>query len=158
MKKIILVLIVTIFIISSFAGIIYQRQSLRSKSISLNEILIEEISNATSLRSNSINHYNWETQIVDMQEIIGHTSSIILDSLNRPHISYYANKGLKYAHWDGLTWQNETIDTEEYAGYYQSIAIDTFDNPFIQIPPAISAVLFAIILLLTSRVIAPPCT
>jgi len=64
-------------------------------------------------------------------------SSLVLDSKQRPHISY-ADSGtiigckLRYAHWDGTSWNQQAIPLgAETVAYYTSIALDASDNPSI---------------------------
>jgi hypothetical protein len=51
--------------------------------------------------------------IVDSVGIVGRDTSLDLNSLDRPGISYYdaSNYSLKYAYWDGSSWNLETVDT-----------------------------------------------
>lgn len=63
--------------------------------------------------------------------------SMVLDSLQRPHIAY-ADYGtaigskLRYAHWDGANWTIEAIPVNsEVIAYYTSIALDAADRPSI---------------------------
>jgi hypothetical protein len=64
---------------------------------------------------------------------VGMYSSIALDSLNRPHISYYnATDGdLKYAFWSGSGWQLRTVYSQGDAGQFSSIDIGSNDLPHI---------------------------
>ena len=63
--------------------------------------------------------------------------SLVLDSKQRPHISYadYGTaKGskLRYAHWDGTAWKTEAIQlSADVIAYYTSIALDVSDKPTI---------------------------
>jgi hypothetical protein len=56
-------------------------------------------------------------------------ASIVLDSNENPHISYYdaTNGDLKYAKFNGTTWEIETIDTVGDVGSYSSLGIDHLD-------------------------------
>jgi hypothetical protein len=60
---------------------------------------------------------------------------LVLDSHQRPHISYAdagGGKGskLRYAYWDGTQWKKQAIQVNaDVIGYYTSITLDTNDNP-----------------------------
>jgi len=62
-------------------------------------------------------------------------SSLVLDSKQRPHISY-ADAGtitgtkLHHAYWDGTEWKRETVPVNSTKlGYWTSIALDSHDFP-----------------------------
>ena len=64
-------------------------------------------------------------------------SSLVLDSKQRPHISY-ADYGtmngckLRYAYWDGAAWKKQAIPINaEIVAYYTSIVLDRNDRPSI---------------------------
>jgi PKD repeat protein len=73
----------------------------------------------------------WEIQIVDNEGYVGSHTSIVLDSLDRPHISYFDDdqNALKYARWTGSSWSMETVDPN--GGQHTSIALDENNNPHI---------------------------
>ena len=75
----------------------------------------------------------WHTEVVDSQGVVGWNTSIVLDSSNTPHISYFdwINQDLKYAHYDGSPWHRETVDGEGSVGRYTSLALDSSNNPHI---------------------------
>ena len=66
---------------------------------------------------------------------VGWFNSLVLDSLDSPHISFfdysYHNEALRYAYWNGTMWDIEIVDSNGYAGEYSSIAIDSHDRPHI---------------------------
>lgn len=78
---------------------------------------------------------SWEITSVDtsLEQYSGQTS-IVIDSSDYPHISYFDNwytADLKYAFWDVSGWEISAVDTEDYVGSFSSIAIDFFNKPHI---------------------------
>ncbi|MCL5278136.1 MAG: hypothetical protein M1517_10255 [Deltaproteobacteria bacterium] len=87
----------------------------------------------------------WDTQIVASgselpspdnlaaSKDVGMYNSLVLDSDNDPHISYYdADYGtLRYAYFNGVIWTYQYIDTKGFAGAYNSIALDQSGNPIV---------------------------
>ena len=74
----------------------------------------------------------WHIEVVDSS--LGDWSrftSLALDSLDNPHISYYEGTygDLKYARWNGSSWDIEIVDLG--AGLYPSLALDSSGNPHI---------------------------
>ena len=62
---------------------------------------------STDTRSN-----NWFTVTVDSLRDCGRYTSIALDQMGNPHISYqgWTDNDLKYASWNGSVWNREVID------------------------------------------------
>jgi hypothetical protein len=75
----------------------------------------------------------WEKTTVDNGNDVGRYTSVVLDSNDYPHISYYdaTAKALKYARWTGSAWSIKTLDSAGYVGLYTSIALDGNDYPHI---------------------------
>ena len=88
---------------------------------------------ATWQISSSFAWGGWIIQTVDSEGVVGHYTSIALDSSGHPHISYqdYGNEDLKYARWDGKSWIIQTVDSEGDVGESTSIALDSSDYPHI---------------------------
>jgi hypothetical protein len=76
---------------------------------------------------------NWQTQTVDDDGQVGQYTSLELDSLGRPHISYfdYGNSDLKYAHWNGSAWDVKPVDSAGQVGRDTSLALDEDGDPHI---------------------------
>jgi PKD repeat protein len=75
----------------------------------------------------------WRIEEVDTTWWVGEHTSIALDSMDNPHISYQNNYylDLKYVWWNGTDWDEETVDSTDDVGYYTSIALDSYDRPHI---------------------------
>ncbi len=89
----------------------------------------------------------WTTETVDQTKNVGEYTSLALNSLDYPRISYLdkTHGDLKYAAWDGTSWKIETVDGttknlndpsqkgREYnraeVGEYSSLALDAAGNP-----------------------------
>jgi hypothetical protein len=75
---------------------------------------------------------SWQIETIGVR---GTFLSLIIDSTNALHISYYARvipyQDLNYAYYDGSNWQIETVDGPANVGTYSSIALDTRGNPHI---------------------------
>lgn len=73
----------------------------------------------------------WVIETVASAEM-GGSPSLVLDILNRPHISYYDFNSamLNYAYHDGSSWHFEVVDGNG-AGHYGSLALDGFGRPHI---------------------------
>ncbi|MGA7235524.1 MAG: hypothetical protein WBY44_07585 [Bryobacteraceae bacterium] len=58
--------------------------------------------------------------------------SLVLDSKQRPHISYPAGTGVIHRFWDGEKWQRQFADVHaRVINYYTSIVLDANDYPSI---------------------------
>jgi hypothetical protein len=78
---------------------------------------------------------SWTIEVVDSEGNEG-SSSLVIDSLDRPHIAYYGSPDseaghLRYAWYDGGTWQIETADGADWVGDVCSLALDSLDRPHI---------------------------
>lgn len=85
---------------------------------------------------------NWFIETVDSNPAdfgydVGRYSSIAVDSINRPHISYMDEKydGLKYAYNYGGGWELQEIDSRQAPNFrfggFTSLILDKNDNPHI---------------------------
>ena len=68
----------------------------------------------------------WNFEVVDYSDGVGLFAAMALDSLNRPHISYYdaIHGALKYAYFDGANWLITTLDSYAPAGGGKSPAAE----------------------------------
>ncbi len=75
----------------------------------------------------------WQLQVVDNSADVGEFSSLALDKLDRPRISYYddTHAQLKYARYDGASWQMEVVDQAGNAGRYSVLALDGNGYPHV---------------------------
>lgn len=75
----------------------------------------------------------WEISIVDSAGVVGRWTSLALDSLDYPHMSYTDcdNGDLKYAYFDDSEWHIESVDTSGNVGWCTSIALDPSEHPCI---------------------------
>jgi hypothetical protein len=76
----------------------------------------------------------WKVQAIPLNsEIIGYFTSIILDSQDRPIISFYEYRGprdsgisirLRVVRWTGEEWEVQTVDGTPGSGKFNALAID----------------------------------
>lgn len=75
----------------------------------------------------------WETETIDTDVGGVDQTSLAMDDLGRPHLTYHQNKtgsyGLKYASWNGTTWLIENLDPD--AGTDSSLALDAAGEPHV---------------------------
>jgi len=82
---------------------------------------------------------SWANETIESVGDVGASCSLALDSLGRPHVSYYdytwntgvKHRDLKYAWRDASSWHNETVDSLGQVGIDNSIALDSLDRPHI---------------------------
>ena len=89
---------------------------------------------------------HWASETVDAAgNVGGGYSSIALDHIGYPHISYldYDNVDLKYASWTGQAWITQTVDSAGKVGYGTSLALDSLDHPHITYGTANSGINYA---------------
>jgi hypothetical protein len=83
----------------------------------------------------------WASTTVDSptrshgEHYIGQGNSLVLDSAGKPHVSFYSEKALKYAHLVGEDWKVETVDQFTWLGswahFRSSIVLDKQARPHI---------------------------
>jgi len=75
----------------------------------------------------------WHAEGVDRGVDIGWGSSLVLDTEDRPYISYYDDKNdtLRFAYRDGTTWITETVADENTVWETTSIVLDELGRPHI---------------------------
>ena len=94
-----------------------------------------------SLQYASWDGSKWKIEIVDPGRFgsadsmisIGWYSSLVIDSNDNPHISYYhkTNGDLKYAVWNGSGWDVQTVDSIGDVGSDTSLTLDSKGYPHI---------------------------
>jgi hypothetical protein len=74
----------------------------------------------------------WDIDVVDDVGNVGWTTSLALDSEDRPHIAYFdnTNDNLMYATFNGM-WHVVCVDDTGDVGIGMSLAIDEDDWPVI---------------------------
>ena len=72
----------------------------------------------------------WTTEVVDSSGDVGRFPSIVLDSSDNAHISYFdeTNDDLKYTTNATGLWLTETVDMDGDVGRFTSIVLDSSDN------------------------------
>ena len=83
-----------------------------------------------ALRCSMASADTWDIQTVDFEGDVGQFTSLALDTLGFPHISYHdvTNENLKYAFLDEEGWHIQTVDSlghVEIWGSLTSLALDT---------------------------------
>ncbi len=75
----------------------------------------------------------WWRLIIDLTDGVGQYTSLELDSLSFPHISYYdqSRRDLRYAYWDGANMNIDTVEAAGNVGNYTSLALDSLGRPCI---------------------------
>ncbi|HEC80443.1 MAG TPA: T9SS type A sorting domain-containing protein [Firmicutes bacterium] len=56
---------------------------------------------------------------------------MVIDSDDRPHISFQNNECLEYAYFDGIDWNIEVVDSNGDVGRFAAICLDSRGNPHI---------------------------
>ena len=84
------------------------------------------------------NGADWQIEVVDSDEWTGTDSSLALDELDRPHISYCLSQPsgincqeLRYISFDGTDWQMVVVDSGGNTGSDGSLALDGDGQPHI---------------------------
>ncbi len=74
----------------------------------------------------------WELETVDDTTQAGELgTSIRIDNLGHPCISYYGDQALKFARSDGAAWALEQVDADGWPGTMSSLALDDVGDPHI---------------------------
>ncbi len=83
---------------------------------------------------------SWQIQTVDsVGDFVGRWTSLALDQLDRPHITYTRGDGswpvfysnLQYARWTGSSWQVQVVQSTGSVGWGTSLVLDGSDTPHI---------------------------
>ena len=118
---------------SLFAGDYHTVVSVNEKAVAVwmdNRVGNPEIYTATLMMPAPL---QWNIETIDSVGLVGHYTSLKLDSSGNPHISYYdwGNGDLKYARKIGGVWAIEPVDSAGDVGSYSSLALDSNGNPHI---------------------------
>lgn len=73
----------------------------------------------------------WSRETIDASATLPRYVDIVLDSANRPYVSYYADGTLRYATKVGGVWSLEVADPTPSAGLYSRICLDSLGVPAI---------------------------
>ncbi|MCK4444529.1 MAG: hypothetical protein KAW09_08295, partial [Thermoplasmata archaeon] len=75
----------------------------------------------------------WTAEIVEAQGDVGFWTSLALDDLDRPHISYVQSQtwDVKYARWNGIQWDIQIVDSQGDLGYETSLFLDSMNRPHV---------------------------
>jgi len=82
---------------------------------------------------------SWQIQTVDDTAWCGEYCSLAFDSLGFPSIAYremqgysgYSLRGLKFAHFNGLSWDMENVSSADDIGLCNNLWLDDHNRPFI---------------------------
>src|SRR5512137_2312166 len=76
---------------------------------------------------------DWTIETVDSAGDVGWHTSLALDELDNPRISYYdwSNHRLKYAYKNENNWTKETVGTKNWVGEFCAIKTNNFGQSLI---------------------------
>lgn len=74
---------------------------------------------------------SWITDTVDAGPSAGGYTSLVLDTADRPHLSYHADgaSDLTYAYQTGSAWVTQTVDASGEVGWATALALDALERP-----------------------------
>lgn len=92
-------------------------------------VRITDDDGATDTVSEGITVHGWMNETVESDGHAGLFTSIVIDTLNVPHISFVTWPNIKHTYFNGTSWQTQNVHSTDSDSGWTSIALDSSDNP-----------------------------